>query len=132
MSIVEFDPSLHMESLISILRSRSTYEPTRDEMPEIGFIAFEGSEPIATAFIRRCEGQYALVDTLTSNPHSSSSLRHAAQDLLIQRCISEAKHRGIKQLFAFTANKGTLERSIRNGFEQLPHTIVGIDLSTKV
>lgn len=89
--------------------------------------------PIAFSFIRQCEGGFAQLDGLTSNPKCTSEQRHNALDMAITACIDTAKALKFAGLIAFTKNKSTLERSLLNGFEQLPeYSVVQYDLNSKV
>ena len=46
-----------------------------DNLPEIGFIAFEGPTALAVAFLRQIEGGYACLDVVVSNPEVSAKCR---------------------------------------------------------
>lgn len=128
MKILKFNKKSHMRALASILSTRGSYVPTKEETPEIGYLALKGGIVVATAFLRRCEGGYAQIDGLTSNQHCPSQDRHVALNKVIQKCIEKAKELEIKQLFAFSMDSSTIERSIKMGFVKLPHTLLGIDI----
>lgn len=97
---------------------------TRHSLPEIGYMAWMNSTPIGAVFLRRCEGNTGIVDSLISNPGSEAHLRHVALDALINHIVDQAKHHKIKFLLGYTVDESTLKRSLRLGFEQSPYTVV--------
>ena len=117
--------------LIHILYSHNTYVPTKEEMPKVGFIAFDGETPISFCFLRMVEGGVALIDSYTSNPECSRELRHEGNDLVVKACINEAKELKLRNLIAFTVDASTIERSYTHGFVELQHTCIGLDLNRK-
>lgn len=95
------------------------------ELPSIGFTVSDGDFRIATCFLRRCEGNYGIVDGLCSNPEASSELRHHALDLAIRMTCEEARQREITNLVAWSVDGGTIARSCqRHGFKQAPHVLL--------
>lgn len=97
---------------------------TRLALPEIGYIAWEHSKPIGAAFLRRCEGGLGIVDSLISNPDSSSELRHIALDALINRIVEISPKHKVTMLLGYTKDSSTLLRSTRLGFAQSPFAVV--------
>lgn len=120
--------SEHYEALCSILRKRDHSIPS--EVPALGFIAVSDTL-VSFCFLRMVEGNYAIVDGLASNPECSSALRHEGNDLVIKACIDEAKRLKLRNLIAFTTENTALERSLRNGFVKLQHSVIAYDLNTK-
>lgn len=106
------------------LRLRGLRPREMSELPSIGFVVSEGDYRIATCFLRRCEGNFGIVDGLASNPEADSTLRHAALDVAIQMVTEEAKQREITHLIAWSVDKGTLERAFRHGFQESKQTIL--------
>lgn len=130
MHIRKFVKSLHMPALTYMLQLRDHPVPSTDEIPEIGFIIYELDTPVATAFLRRCEGNYAQIDGLASNVKCSSEQRHSALDAAIQACILTAKELRISNLYAFSKDGPTIERSERHGFVKLPaYSLLAYDLN---
>lgn len=77
--------------------------------------------PVAAIFLRYCEGNYALVDGLITDPAQPSHVRDKALDLLIKRIVKRAKGR---KVLAFTTDDGILERVKKLGFTHQPHSFV--------
>lgn len=102
-----------------------------DELPTWGYIAFKDKAPIACAFLRTCEGGHAMIDGLTSNPDAPSQDRHQAIDALVEKLHQKAKELNVKNLYFFSLDTGTLERAQRHGYVKLPHTLMGLDLSSR-
>lgn len=109
-------------------RKKSTYEIC--DLPAVGFVISEGDYRIATCFLRRCEGNYGIVDGLCSNPEAAPELRHAALDVAIKMACEEAKQREISHLIAWTIDGSVLERSCeRHGFAKSDHALLTKDLT---
>lgn len=98
------------------------------ELPSIGFTISDGDYRIATCFLRRCEGNFGIIDGLASNPEADSELRHAALDAAINMVVEEAKQREITHLIAWSVDKGTQERAFRHGFKESKQTILTKEL----
>lgn len=97
-------------------------------LPKIGYIAFLGKEPIAAGFLRRVEPCFAQIDTLVSNGHFGSKVRHEGIKLVVEELINEAKRLKMKGIIAHTADTGILERARSLGFRVIPQTIIGLPL----
>jgi N-acetylglutamate synthase-like GNAT family acetyltransferase len=111
------------------LRIRGHKPTEMYDLPSIGFLVSEGDHPIAACFLRRCEGNVGIVEGLTSNPESTSSLRHVAIDAAIRVICEEAKAREISKLLAWTVDSSTLLRGCeRHGFVQSHQTLLTKDL----
>lgn len=127
MKILPFEIS-HIIFIGDALLERGHPLPPIDTYPEIGFVALHGEQFVAAAFVRQVEGGYGQLDGIVTNPCASGALRHKAQDLLFQTCIDAAKAKGIKGLMGYTIANSTGERSIKHGFEKLPHTLYVLNL----
>jgi hypothetical protein len=132
MIIQKFKIPRHMADLWSMLVRREAYLPQKEEMPAIGYIAFEDTVPVAACFLRKVEGGYGQLDGLTSNPHCSKENRHKALDLVVQRCIKAAEDCGIKHIISFTLDSSTTSRAEANGFVKQPHTVIALSIKAKV
>ena len=98
-------------------------------LPKIGYIATLGKEPIAVGFLRRVEPCYAQLDTLVSNAHFGSKIRHNGVSKVVDSLIREAKHLKLQGLIAHTEDKGTLVRAEELGFHVVPQTIIALSLN---
>jgi N-acetylglutamate synthase-like GNAT family acetyltransferase len=120
-----------MDFLLSWLEQRKCYLPNRDEMPEIGYMAWEGDTPIACAFLRRVEGNHGQLDGLATSPWLPGEMRHFAIDAVVQQILSDAKALGMRSLHATSVDESTLMRSKRHGFVPMPHTLIVADLTRR-
>jgi hypothetical protein len=112
------------------LRARGMAPSEFSDLPTVGFVVSEGDLRIAACFLRRCEGNYGIVDGLTTNPEAPSVLRHVAIDTAVRMICEEARQREITKLVAWSIDKGTLERAYeRHGFVQSHNTLITKDLS---
>ncbi len=105
-----------LQGMLSSQNVTNQEDITEDSIPEIGFMAFEGSIPVAAAFLRRVEGGFAQLDGLVSNPECPSHIRHLGIDGVVSNVLNSAKKLGIKGVIAFTANKSTIVRASSLGF----------------
>ena len=100
------------------------------DLPQIGYVVSERGEPIAAGFIRRCEGNYSLLDSLITNPTAPGDMRSSAIDVVVEQLIKISKELGLRSLVAHTKDKNTLVRAKRFGFQVLPHTLISLSLTS--
>lgn len=93
-------------------------------MPELGWVASDLEAPIAMAFLRRVEGNYAILDGLVTDPTAPGPLRSKAIDLVVKKVFDIAKELEIKGLMAHTRDINTLYRSQKFGFVRSPDTLI--------
>lgn len=83
------------------------------DLPKLGFIV----PGVAAGFIRYCEGDMSLFDSVVTNPLASSNTRHRALDAI----MDDVKTFGGRHILGITEDAGTLERGAAHGFRKLPH-----------
>ena len=119
----------YLKSLHDLLESNN-YGDVSDinmkTLPKIGYIATMNGHPIAAGFLRRVEGGYAQLDTLTSNKFFGSQIRHEGIKKVVDALIEDAKDLKLHGIVAFTTDDGVLKRAVDKGFTVLPHTLFGI------
>lgn len=111
------------------LAARKAKKVEHSDMPEVGYVAYKNGDPIAAAFLRRCEGNIAILDSLCTDPMARGELRHEAIDLLVNKIIEQCAHMRIKSLFAFTVDAGILDRSQKHGFVKSDHIVISREVS---
>ncbi len=132
MEILPFQFDQHAPIIQSWLMSWGKKTVSIDDLPEIGFIAFEADYPLAAGFIRRLEKcSVAMIDGLIANPFSFGKARHRAINDVVENIIEKSKELGIERLFANSIDSSTLKRSKLFGFVELPHITISLDLSKK-
>lgn len=131
MEICQFEMQRHYETLLYWLARHKAYLPGHDEMPAIGYMAYDGQQAIACGFLRKVEGGMGQLDGLCTNPEALPSKRHDAIDLVVNRILDEAKALGMRNLLAMSTDKSVLMRSQRHGFKSCPHTLIVVDLATR-
>lgn len=123
------DTARHVFNLRNILTAREMSDDVIIDLPEIGFVAYHDLSMVAAGFIRRVEGQFALLDSLITNPRHEPPMRDAAIEMVVAALIEQANKEGIQALFAFSIDKNTLERAEqRHGFVRLPHAVIKLEL----
>lgn len=116
----------HLDLVNGWLSARSLELPR--EYPAIGFIAYEGTYPIAAGFLRLVEGGTAILDSLVTNPAQSSELRSKSIDLVVENLIKKGKELGLSGIIAYTIEPNVLRRSTKHGFQELPHKVISVKL----
>lgn len=129
MKLQRFNIHTDLEHVNSWLVLHNMPKVTRHALPELGYVAWHNGDPIGAVFLRRCEGEVAIVDSLISNPKIQSQIRHIALDALITHIIDQAKKLNLTMILGYTVDASTLARSIRLGFSESPYSIVVMDLS---
>lgn len=95
------------------------------DIPRVGFIAWDENDPLAAGFIRRVEKcDFGILDGLISNPDCQGMRTNQALDLLVKKISEEAEKIGLRRLLAITNNKHVYRRSAWHGFETLPHLAI--------
>lgn len=87
-----------------------------------------GGHPIACGFLRRLEGGFAQIDTLTSNKHFGSKIRHEGIVVVVDALILEAKRLKLTGILALTSDQGILDRAKALGFHDIPQYVIGLKL----
>jgi hypothetical protein len=124
MKLLRFGIHTDLGHLNDMLAKHSMPPVTRHSLPEMGYMAWHNGTPIGAVFLRRCEGETGIVDSLISNPDASPELRHVALDALINHIVEQASKHKVKFLLGYTRDESTLLRSIRLGFEKSPYQVV--------
>lgn len=120
-----YTPGLHYDHLKRWALYRDLPESTVKDIPHLGFIVIKESNiGVAAGFLRRCEGDYAIIDGYMTNPTCSSQERNEALDMITQSIVNTTKTHGISKILAFTADAGIVERAKKHGFALLPHTFI--------
>lgn len=131
MTVVEFDKQSHYGSLVECLSARNAYIPGLKEMPKVGYVTYNGEQPVAFAFLRKVEGGFGQIDGLTSNPECSAEDRHQGIDLAVSALLDKAKKLNIFQLMFTSEDAGTIMRSEKYGFKKSPLTVLVGDLTKR-
>lgn len=102
---------------------------TYKTLPKIGFVAMLGSQPVAAGFLRRVEGGFAQMDTLTSNSAFGGMIRHEGIKLIVNELLESAKQLKLKGIIAFTSDEGIMSRAKSIGFHQVDQKLIAIKIS---
>lgn len=129
LSVKYFDHD-DLESMNDWLRARNKPPQEMSDLPAIGFVVAEGDTRVATCFLRRCEGNYGIVDGLCTNPAVDSAIRHVAIDTAVRMVCEEARQREISHLVAWTVEGSVLARGMsRHGFQKSSFSLLTKDLT---
>lgn len=100
----------------------------KEDIPAIGFYAYDSATPIAMGFLRLVEGSYAMIDTMVTNRDLDSELRHLALTTLVDRLIEHGKFLKLKGIMSHTRDKGILDRAEAIGFRESDQKIIFLSL----
>lgn len=129
MKIQRFNVHADLPLINDWLANRELPSVTRHDLPEMGYVMWDNGKGVAAIFMRRCEGNVGIVDSLITNPKIQSQVRDFALDALINHIVEQSKQHKVKILLGYTKDENTLMRTLRLGWTQSPHTIVVMDLS---
>lgn len=101
---------------------------TMKSLPKIGYISLLNKQPVAAGFLRRVEGNYAQIDTLVSNPHLGSIIRHNAITNVVNSLLEDAKDLKLNGIIAFSSDNSVISRAKDLGFQVVDQTIVSLSL----
>lgn len=127
--LVKYNPTHHQKIIKEWLLDRNLNDSLSGELPKVGWIIFKEGEAVASAFLRECEGNVLILDSIISNPKCSLYRRHLALEVLFESALLFARHIGCPRVLGFSVNKGTIKRSKKHGFIEQPHKLLSINLS---
>lgn len=129
MQIIEYQAD-QFDQLVALHQSQDVNTMFLDPatLPKIGFIAAEGSIPVAMGFLRQLEGGYAQIDTLVSNADLPGELRHEGLDKIVSSIIDTAKQLKLKGIISFTSDKSVIMRAVATGFRVSNHAVIVLEL----
>jgi hypothetical protein len=120
----------YLSTLLDLLNSNEYLHistVTMKTLPKIGYLAMMNGHPIAAGFLRRVEGGYAQLDTLTSNKHMGSIIRHKGINAIVDALIQDAKDLRLHGVIAFTRDESILKRAEAIGFHALSdHSLIAL------
>lgn len=128
-TIVPYDNTYYEDLIVLHASNGSKLGETPESLPQIGYIATEGSTVVAAGFLRRVEGNMALLDTLATNKALSSDMRHDGISAVVDSLIKEAKRLELKYFMAFTVDDGIIQRAFDLGFAITNQRLIVLDLS---
>lgn len=121
----------NLPQLLELLESNKYPSVEQIEMktlPKIGYLALMGGHPIACGFLRRVEGNFAQIDTLTSNKHFGSKIRHEGIAKVVDALLLEAKVLKLSGIIALSSDQGVLDRAKDLGFHTVDQTVIALKL----
>lgn len=88
------------------------------DIPENGYIAYNNDIPVSAAFLRKCEGNIAIIDSLITDPEAPSEVRHVAIDSITENLIRVGSEMGLKAIICFSVDASTILRAKKHGFKE--------------
>lgn len=99
-----------------------------EHLPKIGYIAHEGPIIIAAGFLRMVEGNVGMIDTLVTDKHVFSSMRHEGLNMLVEKLIKDAKHMKLLGIVCNTVDEGVINRAKSLSFNIQPNYLLSLHL----
>ena len=128
--VIPYFPTMENLDLINYWLDLHKMAPvTHQALPKIGYFAVVNNMPVAAAFLRTCEGDVSIFDSLVTSKQASSDERHQAIEALTEQIIGDAKRLGFTRMLAFSVNAQTLSRAEARGFKKTPFTVMSCQLS---
>ena len=125
MEIRYFDPNEDLSILNNWLVLHKAPEVVLSDLPKLGWVVSDEGTMLCMGFLRLVEGNYAICDSLATNPEISARKRAEAFDKVTERLVKAAKDLKIKHLIAFTTKTGVEKRSARqHGFKKTEQTVL--------
>lgn len=119
----------HLDLVNSWLEARGEKTARIEEIPIFGFIAYgEAGKAVAAGFLRRCEGQVGVFDSLVTDPEARGPIRHEAIEAIVFEILKTARALKMGRVIAFTRHLSIIERAKSHGFEQQAHTLITLTL----
>lgn len=102
-----------------------------DHLPEYGVLICSEDRPVAVGFVRKCEGNFAIFDSMVTNPQVHGSIRNEAMDVLFESLLELASQLEITRILGFSIDENTIVRSQKFGFQRLPYAVMSLNLAAK-
>lgn len=126
----KFNFDKNVDLLLNWLEKRKIIIPDAIELPKLGFlIGAKDLGPIAIGFLRQCENNVGMIDSMITNPEIDPMIRNEAIDFLVLRLIAAAKQKQIYKIFGFSSDRNTLLRAQRLGFNLLSQKLVSLTVA---
>lgn len=125
--IVPFDSEAHFGALAEWLLARNHSVPPKQTIPALGWVLLSDKIPVVTAFLRKVEGGFALIDGLCTNPSVSAKQRNTSIDTIVNFLLNYAETQGFARLMCLSKDENTITRAKRYGFELQQHVVLAKD-----
>lgn len=117
----------HKFTIDGWFRSREMRPPSAKDLPETGWMAWDGDDYVAAIFCRVGEG-LGMIEGLVSNPYKPGEVRHVAINTLVKTALDYLKIKGVKRVMAFSVDGSTLKRAESLGFTETNQRVIAIHL----
>lgn len=114
-----FEREKHIHFLHTWLDIRGLDHSFTNSLPKLGFIGMNGTTGIVAAFLRHVEPDFAMFDSLITNPLVDPEVRHKALDEIYDHIFKLAKSMKVVKIIGFTKDANTNQRARKLGFKPL-------------
>lgn len=129
MYIRDFDSTSDLTHINHWLSIRQLPMVPISDIPKIGSVFCHGGHPVAAVFLRLCEGNIGIIDSLITDPDQDAGIRNKANTLLTLDLIEKAKSLKLSGLIAWTKDNNTLVRALGLGFRACEDlSVISMDL----
>jgi hypothetical protein len=116
MTIECFELDKHYRMLEDWAKKRSYPSMKKEFVPRVGYIVYNGPDPIAAAFLHQNDSGFATIADLIADPDSKVEDRSEALDFLISSLLETAKELGFTAVGAAAAIGKMVDRFVAHGF----------------
>lgn len=88
----------------------------KEDLPKEGAVAFYYGMAVAMGFLRKIEGNMAMLDSYITDPEMAADWRNACLDQLTSHLVGVAKKEKITGLIAYSQDTHTIKRAQQHGF----------------
>lgn len=99
-----------------------------ENLPEVGFIGLHNDMPVAAGFLRQCENNLVIIDSLITDPFELAQVRNKVLDILTDHLLCECKKMGFKKVMALSEDNNTIYRAKKHGFQMRPYTVLTLSV----
>jgi hypothetical protein len=110
-----YSPELHKKALLKMIQWRGLPDSSAEDLPNLGYIAFDGKVPACAGFVRKVEGGMGMVDAFITNPDVCSAKRSEALEQVFKFLLEACKALKINRLTAFSVYDNFFSRLDKYG-----------------
>lgn len=132
MKVVNFYMSRDFEIINEWLGKRELPKWDKFFIPKFGLMAYDGRDRVCAGFMRICEGNVGLFDSLVSDPAIHKDVRSEAVDLIIDSVVKEGKKMGLLSIIGLTVIPSLMERiTKKHGFFKSESAVMVLNFNLK-
>lgn len=122
MEVRRYDSKQHLSTIQGWHKARELPEIDWSLMPERGFVAYEGENPVAVINMRDAEGGLVYMDYIMSDPERKPVGPYL--EAIVEEMLQHCRNSGKKHLITWTVTPSLIERARKLGAKTYQSTIL--------